>query len=216
MKLSILKTDGSDSGKKATLSDDIFAIEPNDVVIYEDVRSYLANQRQGTAKTKGRSEIRGGGRKAYRQKGTGMARRGTIRSPLLRGGGTVFGPQPRKYSVRINKKAKSLARKSALTYKAKDKAIVVVEDFTWESPKTANMKSLISSLKLDGKKVLLLTASTDMNVYLSSRNVPKVNVLEANKPSTYEILNSDVVLIQNTAIEVLENTLNRKKAEANA
>lgn len=214
MKVSILKTDGSDSGKKAALNDDIFAIEPNDVVIYEDVRSFLANQRQGTAKTKGRSEIRGGGRKAYRQKGTGMARRGTIRSPLLRGGGTVFGPQPRIYRVRVNKKARILARKSALSYKAKDKSLLVVEDFNWEAPKTSQMKALVNGLKLEGKKVLLLTAGTDKNIYLSSRNVTGVQVLEANKPSTYEILNSDVVVLQESAIPVLENTLIRKSVEA--
>lgn len=216
MKISILKTDGSDSGKKATLSDDIFSIEPNDVVVYEDVRSYLGNQRQGTAKTKGRSEVRGGGRKAYRQKGTGMARRGTIRSPLLRGGGTLFGPQPRHYKIGLSKKARILARKSALTYKAQDNGVYVVDDFSWDAPKSKNMTALITALKLDGKKVLILTAKTDKNVYLSARNIDKVSVLEANKPSTYEIMNADFIVIQKSAVEVLENTMTTKKVGAEA
>lgn len=216
MKLSILKTDGSDSGKKATLSDDIFAIEPNDVVIYEDVRSYLSNQRQGTAKTKNRTEVRGGGRKAYRQKGTGMARRGSIRSPLLRGGGTSFGPKPRNYSVVLTKKSRRLARKSALSYKAQDKAIVMVDDFTWDQPKSKNMGDLLQAMQLQGKKVLLLTASTDKNVYLSARNLDRVQVLEANKPSTYEIINADVIVIQKSALPVLEETMAAKKVEAEA
>ncbi len=165
MKLTIYKTDGKSSGKKADLSDEIFAIEPNETVLYEDVRRILANRRQGTAKTKERSEVRGGGRKAYKQKGTGMARRGSIRSPLLKGGGTVFGPKPRTYTVRLTKQAKRLARKSALSLKASEKAITVVDDFTFEEPKTAQVIDLLTALKVVGKKVLIVTAETDKNIY---------------------------------------------------
>lgn len=213
MKLTIYKTDGKSSGKKADLSDEIFAIEPNETVLYEDVRRILANRRQGTAKTKERSEVRGGGRKAYKQKGTGMARRGSIRSPLLKGGGTVFGPKPRTYTVRLTKQAKRLARKSALSLKASDKAITVVDDFTFEEPKTAQVIDLLTALKVVGKKVLIVTAETDKNIYLSARNIPGVSVLEANKPSTYEIMNADVVLFQKSAIAVLEQSFEQKVEE---
>lgn len=213
MKLTIYKTDGKSSGKKADLSDEIFAIEPNETVLYEDVRRILANRRQGTAKTKERSEVRGGGRKAYKQKGTGMARRGSIRSPLLKGGGTVFGPKPRTYTVRLTKQAKRLARKSALSLKASDKAITVVDDFTFDEPKTAQVIDLLTALKVVGKKVLIVTAETDKNIYLSARNIPGVSVLEANKPSTYEIMNADVVLFQKSAIAVLEQSFEQKVEE---
>lgn len=213
MKLTIYKTDGKSSGKKADLSDEIFAIEPNETVLYEDVRRILANRRQGTAKTKERSEVRGGGRKAYKQKGTGMARRGSIRSPLLKGGGTVFGPKPRTYTVRLTKQAKRLARKSALSLKASDKAITVVDDFTFEEPKTAQIIDLLTALKVVGKKVLIVTAETNKNIYLSARNIPGVSVLEANKPSTYEIMNADVVLFQKSAIAVLEQSFEQKVEE---
>lgn len=213
MKLTIYKTDGKSSGKKADLSDEIFAIEPNETVLYEDVRRILANRRQGTAKTKERSEVRGGGRKAYKQKGTGMARRGSIRSPLLKGGGTVFGPKPRTYTVRLTKQAKRLARKSALSLKASEKAITVVDDFTFEEPKTAQVIDLLTALKVVGKKVLIVTAETDKNIYLSARNIPGVSVLEANKPSTYEIMNADVVLFQKSAIAVLEQSFEQKVEE---
>lgn len=213
MKLTIYKTDGKSSGKKADLSDEIFAIEPNETVLYEDVRRILANRRQGTAKTKERSEVRGGGRKAYKQKGTGMARRGSIRSPLLKGGGTVFGPKPRTYTVRLTKQAKRLARKSALSLKASEKAITVVDDFTFEEPKTAQVIDLLTALKVVGKKVLIVTAETDKNIYLSARNIPCVSVLEANKPSTYEIMNADVILFQKSAIAVLEQSFEQKVEE---
>lgn len=213
MKLTIYKTDGKSSGKKVDLSDEIFAIEPNETVLYEDVRRILANRRQGTAKTKERSEVRGGGRKAYKQKGTGMARRGSIRSPLLKGGGTVFGPKPRTYTVRLTKQAKRLARKSALSLKASEKAITVVDDFTFEEPKTAQVIDLLTALKVVGKKVLIVTAETDKNIYLSARNIPGVSVLEANKPSTYEIMNADVVLFQKSAIAVLEQSFEQKVEE---
>jgi large subunit ribosomal protein L4 len=207
MKLTIYNIDGKSSGKKADLKDEIFAIEPNKTVVYEDVRRYLANKRQGTAKTKERSEVRGGGKKAYKQKGTGMARRGSMRSPLLRGGGTVFGPRPRTYTVRMTKKMRQLARKSALSMKASNEGITVVQDFTFDAPKTKQIAELIDAMKLTGKKVLILTASTDANVLKSAANLKKVEVLEANKPNTYQILNADVLLIQKSAIEVLESSI---------
>ncbi len=214
MKLNVFKTDGTDSGRKAELDDAIFGAEPNDIVMFEDIRSYLANQRRGTASTKGRSEVRGGGRKAYRQKGTGMARRGTIRSPLLKGGGTSFGPKPHSYSVGVTKKMKSQARLSALAYKAQEKAIIVVEDFDYDEPKTKVMTELLQALKVDGKKVLLLTQGSKKAVYKSGRNLPKVMILEANKPAAYQILNADVVVLQESAVKQLEDSINRKAEEA--
>lgn len=207
MKLTIYNIDGKSSGKKADLNDEIFAIEPNKTVVYEDVRRYLANKRQGTAKTKERSEVRGGGKKAYKQKGTGMARRGSMRSPLLRGGGTVFGPRPRTYTVRMTKKMRQLARKSALSMKASNEGITIVQDFTFDAPKTKQIAELIDAMKLTGKKVLILTSASDANVLKSAANLKKVDVLEANKPNTYQILNADVLLIQKSAIEVLENSI---------
>lgn len=213
MKLTIHKIDGKSSGKKADLNDSIFGIEPNETVLYEDVRRILANKRQGTASTKERGEVRGGGRKAYRQKGTGMARRGSIRSPLLKGGGTVFGPKPRNYTVRLTKKAKRLARKSALSLKANEKAIIITKDFSFDEPKTKQFVDILESLELSDKKVLFLTAETDRNVYLSARNIPGVSVLEANKPTSYEILNADVLVIQEGALEVLEGTFEPKVEE---
>lgn len=216
MKLTIYKTDGKSSGKKAELSDSIFAIEPNETVLYEDVRRILASKRQGNAKTKERSEVRGGGRKAYKQKGTGMARRGSMRSPLLKGGGTVFGPRPRTYSVNLTKKAKRLARKSALSLKASEKAITVVQDFTFDEIKTKQIVEIFDALKLTGKKVMLITKDSDRNIYISARNIPGVQVIEAYKPNTYDIMNVDVVLIQAGAIEALENSIEAKVEEVAA
>jgi large subunit ribosomal protein L4 len=213
MKVSVYKTDGTQTGKKVELEDSIFNIEPNDTVIYEDVRSYLANRRQGTAKTKGRSEVRGGGRKAYRQKGTGNARRGSSRSPILKGGGTLFGPQPRDYQVRITKKMRQLARKSALTYKLKDEAIKVVENFNYDEPKTSNMVSMLKALEIEGKKVLLLTAGLQPNVYKSGRNVQKLNVMQAENLFTYAVLNADVLLIQEDALQTINQNLKSEKVE---
>jgi large subunit ribosomal protein L4 len=211
MEISVYKIDGSTSGRNITLDDAIYSIEPNDTVIYEAVRSFMANQRQGTAKIKGRSEVSGGGKKAFRQKGTGGARRGSMRSPLLKGGGKVHGPQPRDYYVGMNKKQKQLARKSALSYKAKDNAILVVEDFNFDVPKTKKFIDILSALKIQDKKVLLLTGGKQDNVYKSGRNLPKISVLEANKPSTYEILHADVLLIQESAISEIEKTFNAAK-----
>jgi len=206
MKVTIHKTDGKSSGKKADLNDHIFGIVPNETVLYEDVRRFLANKRQGTASTKERGEVRGCGRKAYKQKGTGMARRGSIRSPLLRGGGTVFGPKPRNYTVRLTKKAKRLARMSAFSLKASEESIRVIDGLSIDEPKTKEIVSLLASLDIADKKVLILTKETDMILYKSARNLPKVHVLEANKPTTYEIMNADFVLIQNDALGVLEDS----------
>jgi large subunit ribosomal protein L4 len=213
MKVSVYKIDGTKSSKKVELDDSIFNIEPNDTVIYEDVRSYMANKRQGTAKTKGRTEVRGGGRKAYRQKGTGNARRGSIRSPLLKGGGTVFGPQPRDYTVRITKKMRQLARKSALTYKAKEEAIRVIENFDFDEPKTSRMVEMLQAFELSGKKVLLLTAGLKSNVYKSGRNIQKLNILEANNLFTYAVLNADVLVIQEDAVKLIAENLKITKVE---
>lgn len=207
MKLPIYTTEGKDSGSKAELAESIFSVEPNETVIYEDVRRYMANQRQGTAKTKERGEVRGGGRKAYRQKGTGQARRGSIRSPLLKGGGTVFGPKPRDYSFRMSKKSRQLARKSALSIKAAEDSIKVVDDFSFDEPKTRKVVELLKDLELEDKKVLILTAETDEVIYKSARNIPNVEVFEANKPTTYQILNADVIVIQDSGVDVLQRSI---------
>ena len=211
MKLPIYTTEGKDSGNKTELADSIFSIEPNETVIYEDVRRYMANQRQGTSKTKERGEVRGGGRKAYRQKGTGQARRGSIRSPLLVGGGTVFGPKPRNHSFTMTKKSKQLARKSALSIKASEDAVTVIDDFSFDEPKTRKVVDILEGLEIDGQKVLILTAETDKVLYKSARNIPKVQVLEANKPTTYQILNADVILIQESAVDVLQGSIETVK-----
>lgn len=216
MKINILKIDGTDAGKQAELADSVFAIETRDTLVYEDVRAYLAHQRQGTAKTKGRTEVRGGGRKAYRQKGTGNARRGSMRSPLLKGGGTVFGPKPRNYTIRLSKKMKELARKSALTYKAQEEAIKVLDGLSFDAPKTSAFADMLKALEIYGLKVLVLTPSTDVNVYKSGRNIPGVTVLEATKPSTYEIMHADVVLFTEDSLDVLTNSFNKNVEEAAA
>lgn len=207
MKLPIFTTEGKDSGDQIELADSIFGIEPNETAIYEDVRRYMANQRQGTSNTKERGQVRGGGRKAYRQKGTGQARRGSIRSPLLKGGGTVFGPSPRDYSFKLSKKTKRLARKSAWSAKAADEAIKIVDDFSFDEPKTQKVAGILESLDIEGQKVLILTADTDKVLYKSARNIPDVELLEANKPTTYQILDADVILIQKSAVEVLQGSI---------
>ena len=216
MKLDVFKIDGSKSGSSIELNDSIFAIEPNETVLYEDVRRHLANKRQGTAKTKGRSEVTGSTKKLYRQKGTGNARRGDIKSPLLRKGGTVFGPQPRDYGFKLNKKVIQLARKSALSLKATEEAITVLNDFTFEAPKTKQVVDMLAAFELSDKKVLLLTKETDKNIFKSAKNLQNVYVVEANKPNTYQILHADVVLIQEGAVEILENSLTPKTAEVEA
>lgn len=213
MELTVLKQDGKESSKKVELKDSIFGIEPNETVLYEDVRRILAARRQGTAKTKERGEVRGGGRKAYKQKGTGMARRGTLRSPLLVGGGTVFGPKPRNYNFKLNKKAKRLARKSALSLKGADGELKVIEDLSFDEPKTKQVSDLLNSLGLDGKKVMIVTSEVKKNLILSARNIPGVTVLEAQNPNTYDIMNADVILMEESAVSVLENSVEPKVEE---
>ena len=216
MKLDIYKIDGSKSGNEAVLNDAIFSIEPNEVALYEDIRRHLANKRQGTAKTKERSEITGSTKKLYKQKGTGNARRGNIKSPLLRKGGTVFGPKPRDYSFKLNKKVIQLARKSALSVKASENSVTIVEDFTFESPKTKQVVSMLEAFGLSNNKVLILTANTDHSIVKSASNIPGVHVLEGNKPNTYQLLHADTIIIQKSALEVLENSIisNTKEVQA--
>lgn len=211
MTIDVLKLDGSKSGEKIELSDSIFAIEPNDHAIYLDVKAYLANQRQGTHKAKERGEVRGGGKKPWKQKGRGGARAGTIRSPLWVGGGTIFGPRPRDYRQDLPKKVKQLARKSALSYKVKDEQLVVIEDFSFDKPKTKDFVRVLESLKLAEKKVLLLTGDYKPEVYKSGRNIPKVQVLEAAKATTYDLLNNQVLIMQKSAVNVIENILSKTR-----
>lgn len=213
MTLDVFKIDGSKSEEKITLADDIFAIEPNDHAIYLSVKAYLANQRQGTHKTKERGEVSGGGKKPWKQKGRGGARAGTSRSPLWVGGGTIFGPRPRDYRQDLPKKVKRLARKSALSYKVKDEQLVVVEDFSIDKPKTKEFVKILSALKVEGKKVLLLTDTNKINIFKSGRNIPKVKVLEASKASTYDLLNNQILLLQKSAVKVIENTFSAKETE---
>ncbi|MEW6702860.1 MAG: 50S ribosomal protein L4 [Bacteroidota bacterium] len=208
MKLEVYKQDGTKSGETVELSKEIFEIEPNDHVIYLAVKAFLANQRQGTHKAKERSEVSGGGKKPWKQKGRGGARAGTTRSPLWVGGGSIFGPKPHSYRQKLNRKVLSLARKSALSYKAKANQIVVVEDFDFESPKTKDFVLLLDALKVKGKKTLLLTNGTQTNVYKSGRNVERVNILEANKASAYDLLNNQVLVLQKSAVNLLESSIN--------
>lgn len=206
MTLDVLKIDGSKSGDKIDLSDSIFAIEPNDHAIYLSVKAFLANQRQGTSKSKERAEVRGGGKKPWKQKGRGGARAGTSRSPLWVGGGTIFGPRPRDYRQDLPKKVRRLARKSAFSYKAKDAQLLVIEDFNIDQPKTKDFSKILSALKVNGKKILLLTEANNPNVYKSGRNIPKVKVLEASKASTYDLLNNQVLILQKGAVKEIEKT----------
>ena len=206
MELDIYKKDGTKSGETIKLSADIFGIEPSEHAIYMAVRTYLGNQRQGTHKVKTRAEVRGGGKKPFKQKGTGNARQGTSRSPVMTGGGSIFGPKPRDYSNELPAQMKKLARKSALSLKAKEGQIKVVEDFSFDTPKTKDMTALLSALELGKSKTLLLTAKSDVNVYKSGRNIPRLNILPADKASTYELVNNQVLLFQKSAIEVLHNT----------
>jgi large subunit ribosomal protein L4 len=215
MTLDIYKIDGSTSGEKLELAEEIFGIEPNDHAIYLSVKAYLANQRQGTSKAKERGEVRGGGKKPWKQKGRGGARAGTTRSPLWVGGGTIFGPRPRDYRQNLPKKLRLLARKSALSYKIKDEQIIVVEDFNYEKPKTKEFVGLLNAFKLPGKKVLLLTNGKQESVYKSGRNITKVKVLEAGKASTYDILNNQILMIQKSAVETISNSFKNKKEVVN-
>ena len=207
MEVSVYNIKGEDTGRKVTLNDAVFGIEPNDHVIYMAVKQYLANRRQGTHKSKERSEISGSTRKLGRQKGGGGARRGDINSPLLVGGARVFGPKPRDYSFKLNKKVKALARKSALSYRAKENSIMVVEDFTFEVPKTKQVVELVNNLKLSGKKLLVVLKESDKNVYLSARNLEKVNVQPISGMNTYNVLNANVLVLTEGALAAIDNNL---------
>ncbi len=207
MEAVVLDIKGKDTGRKVALTDAIYAIEPNDHAVYLDVKQYLANQRQGTHKSKERAEITGSTRKIKKQKGTGTARAGSIKSPVFRGGGRVFGPRPRNYSFKLNKKLKTLARKSAFTIKAKEEAIVVLENVNFDSPKTSAYSDMISNLGLNTRKTLLVLGDSNKNVYLSSRNLQYAQVITASELSTYKILNSGTVLLTEAAVEKIENIL---------
>ena len=209
MEISVFNIKGEDTGRKAVLNEAVFGIEPNDHAIYLDVKQYLAAQRQGTAKSKERSEHAGSTRKLGRQKGGGGARRGDINSPLLKGGGRVFGPKPRDYSFKLNKKVKVLARKSALAYKAQDNAIVVVEDFNLDAPKTKDFVNIAKNLKVDSKKVLLVLPEVEKNVYLSARNLQKAEVMTAAQVNSYKVLNADVVVITENSLKVIDEILTK-------
>ena len=209
MEINVLNINGQETGRKVTLNESIFGIEPNDHVIYLDVKRYLAAQRQGTAKAKERSEHTGSTRKLGRQKGGGGARHGDINSPLLRGGGRVFGPKPRDYSFKLNKKVTVLARKSALSYKAQENAIIVVEDFNFEAPKTKEFVNVAKNLKVDGKKILLVMPETNKNVCLSARNLQRSEVILAASLNTYKVLNADVMVITENSLKAIDSVLNK-------
>jgi len=213
MLVDVYKTDGTVSGQ-VELNDGVFSVEPNHHVLYLASKVYLANQRQGTHKSKERGEIRGGGKKPWRQKGRGGARAGTTRSPLWVGGGRIFGPKPRDYRLKIPRKVAMLAKKSALSLKITEERLMVVENFNFEAPKTKDFASLLQALKLDGKKVLFLTAEHNENVYKSGRNIEKIKVLSAQSVSTYDILNSQVLLLQSGAVEYFNNTYSKEKVAA--
>jgi large subunit ribosomal protein L4 len=203
MQLKVFKIDGTESAETVELPSSIFEFEPNHHLVYQAVRTFLSNKRQGTHKTKGRSEVSGGGKKPWRQKGRGTARAGTTRSPVWVGGGTVHGPMPRLYKLGMTKKSALVARKSALSLKAKAGEIMVVEDISFEKPKTKDFSSILRNLSLEGKKVLMLTGSHNENVYKSGRNIPKIYVLNASDAATYDLVNNQVILIQKSAVEPL-------------
>jgi large subunit ribosomal protein L4 len=208
MEVKVLDTKGKATSTKVNLSDSIFAIEPNDHAIYLDVKQHLANKRQGTHKSKERAEITGSTRKIKKQKGTGTARAGSIKSPVFRGGGRVFGPRPRNYSFKLNVKLKRLARRSALSYKAQNDGLLVLEDFNFETPKTQEFKSLLGNLKLENDKVLLVLGSKNDNVYLSARNIGTMKVVTADLLNTYDVLNAKKVVLAKSSVEVIEKILN--------
>ena len=211
MEVAIVKYSGEKSGKKAKLSDEVFGIEPNDHAIYLDVKSYLANQRQGTHKSKQRNEISGSSKKIKKQKGTGGARAGNIKNPQFKGGGRVFGPTPRDYSFKLNKKVKDLARKSALTYKAKDNSIAILEDFNFDKPKTKDFLALLKALSLGDKKTLLILPDANKNVVLSGRNVQNSKVTTADQINTYDLMNADNLIFVESSISKVETLLNKRQ-----
>jgi len=207
MKINVLDEAGKKTSKTIDLSDGIFKIEPHDHSIWLDIRSIRANQRQGTHDTKGRSEASGGGRKPFRQKGTGRARQGTIRAPQYKGGGRAFGPHPRAHTVGINKKIKKLARKSALTYKIKTENLLVVEDFSYDKPETGRISQFLQALELSDKKVLLLTGKNEKNIYLSARNIYNLDIRESTTFSTYDVLKAEKLVVQETAAKKINEVL---------
>ena len=209
MELPVLKIDGSESGKKVVLDEKDFGIEPNDHAIYLDVVQYLANQRQGTAKTKDRSEIAHSTKKLGRQKGGGGARHGSLKANIFVGGGRVFGPKPRLYRTKLNKKVKALARHSALTYKAQENAIVFVEPFTMDAPKTKEFKNIVEALKAGDRKVLFVLPENSTNIFLSSRNLPEVKVITVNEINTYAIMNANTMVLMDGVQDVLSERANR-------
>lgn len=210
MEVAVLKYSGEKTTKKVNLSDSVFGIEPNDHAIYLDVKSILANQRQGTHKSKQRNEIAGSSKKIKKQKGTGGARAGNIKNPLFKGGGRVFGPQPRDYSFKLNKKVKDLARKSALSYKAKDQSIAVLEDFTFESAKTKQYLNLLNALSLGDKKTLLILPEVNKNVVLSGRNVQNAKITTAEQINTYDLMHADNIIFVESAVSKIETLLNKE------
>ena len=204
MEIKVLNKEGKATDKKVLLTKEIFAIEPNDHAIYLDVKQYLANQRQGTHQSRERGDIAGSTRKIKKQKGTGTARAGSIKNPLFRGGGRVFGPRPKSYSFKLNKKLKVLARKSALTYKAKEESILVIENLSFKTPKTKDFFSIIKNLNIDGVKSLFVTSEKDLNTFLSSRNLKNAKVITADKLNTYDILYSHKLIISQNAFDQIE------------
>lgn len=208
MNIAILNIKGEDTGRKAKLNDKVFKVEPNDHAIYLDVKQYLANQRQGTHKSKERAEITGSTKKVKRQKGTGTARMGSVKSPMLRGGGRAFGPRPRNYGFKLNKKVKALARKSALSYKVLEKDLTIVENFSLDQPKTKSYLDILNSLAFNDKKTLMVIPEADSNIVLSGRNIPKAKVALASDINTYDVLNADKLILCEGSIEKIENILN--------
>lgn len=207
MELDVYTKDGKPSGRKVTLSTEVFGIEPNQHAMYEAVTTYLSNQRQGTHKTKTYGEVSGSGKKLWKQKHTGRARIGALRSPLWKGGGAIFGPVPRDYSAKLPKKVRQLARRSALSHKMRESAIRVVEDFTMDAPRTKEMAAVLAALQIAGKKTLLLTSKNETALWKAGRNIPKLNVLEASKASTYDLLDNQVLLLQQSAVAEIEKSL---------
>jgi large subunit ribosomal protein L4 len=204
MELNVLNKKGEDTGRTVTLNDAVFGIEPNDHAIYLDVKQHMANRRQGTHKSKERSEITGSTRKLIRQKGSGGARRGDIKSPVLVGGGRIFGPKPRDYSFKLNKKVKALARRSALSYKARENAITVVEDFTMDAPKTKDFVAFVKDLKLEGKKILLVLPENNKFVYLSARNLKSADIITVSGLNTYKVLDAGNLLLTESSVAIIE------------
>ena len=208
MEIKVINKEGKETTKKVKLNKDVFGIEPNDHAIYLDVKQYLANQRQGTHQSRERGEIKGSTRKIKKQKGTGTARAGSIKNPLFRGGGRVFGPKPRVYGFKLNKKVKSLARKSALSYKAKESNILILEDLSFKSPKTKDFISVLKNLNVDETRTLFVTTTNDQNTLLSSRNIKNAKVITADKLNTYDILNSGKLVISEKAVDQIDNHFN--------